>query len=126
MNRTRLLMIGVLALALGFFASVYVYKNLQAKNGAGGDSFTEVIVAAEDLQVGARVEEHDIKVIKIPAADLPPGAPRKRSDVVGPRCDRSYFERRIYPAQPLGRRECRIRTAFADPSRHAGGFCQSQ
>jgi pilus assembly protein CpaB len=83
MNRTRLLMIGVLALALGFFASVYVYKNLQAKNGAGGDSFTDVIVAAEDLQVGARVDERDIKVIKIPAADLPPGAPRKRSDVLG-------------------------------------------
>ena len=31
MNRTRLLMIGVLALALGFFASVYVYKNLNRK-----------------------------------------------------------------------------------------------
>ena len=83
MNRTRLLMIGVLALALGFFASVYVYKNLQSKSGAGGDSLADVIVAANDLQVGARVDEHDIKVIKIPAADLPPSAPRKRSDVLG-------------------------------------------
>jgi pilus assembly protein CpaB len=43
----------------------------------------DVIVAADDLQVGARVEEHDIKVIKIPGADLPPGAPRKRADVIG-------------------------------------------
>jgi pilus assembly protein CpaB len=41
------------------------------------------MVAANDLQVGARVEERDIKVIKIPAGDLPPGAPRKRSDVIG-------------------------------------------
>lgn len=82
MNRTRLLMIGVLALALGFFASAYVYKNLQAKGGSA-DSGVEVIVAADDLQVGARVDERDIKVIKIPAADLPPGAPRKRSDVLG-------------------------------------------
>jgi len=76
-------MIGVLALAVGFFASVYVYKNLQSKSGAGTDTGVDVIVAADDLQVGARVEEHDIKVIKIPGADLPPGAPRKRADVLG-------------------------------------------
>src|SRR5579863_2416907 len=81
MNRTRLLMIGVLALALGFFASVYVYRNLQKPGGS--DPGIEVIVAADDLQVGARVEEHDIKVIKIPREDLPPGAPRRKSDVVG-------------------------------------------
>jgi pilus assembly protein CpaB len=82
MNRTRLLMIGVLALALGFLASVYVYKNLQSKSGSS-DSGVEVMVAADDLQVGARVDEHDIKVIRIPAADLPPGAPRKRAEVLG-------------------------------------------
>jgi pilus assembly protein CpaB len=83
MNRTRLLMIGVLALALGFLASVYVYKNLQSKSGGGADAGADVMVAADDLQVGARVDEHDIKVIRIPAADLPPGAPRKRSEVIG-------------------------------------------
>ena len=33
MNRTRLLMIGVLALALGFLASVYVYRSLQSRTG---------------------------------------------------------------------------------------------
>jgi pilus assembly protein CpaB len=82
MNRTRLLMIGVLALALGFLASVYVYKNLQAKSG-GVEAGVEVMVAADDLQVGARVDERDIKVIRIPAADLPPGAPRKRAEVLG-------------------------------------------
>lgn len=83
MNRTRLLMIGVLALALGFFASVYVYRNLQSKGGSSNEPGIDVIVAADDLQVGARVEEHDIKVIRIPASDLPPGAPRRRADVLG-------------------------------------------
>ncbi len=83
MNRTRLLMIGVLALALGFFASVYVYKNLQARAGGGSEPGIEVIVAADDLQVGARVEDHDIKIIKIRKEDLPPGAPRRRADVLG-------------------------------------------
>jgi pilus assembly protein CpaB len=83
MNRTRLLMIGALALALGFLTSVYVYKNLQSKTGPSFDAGVDVIVAADDLQVGARVDEHDIKIIKIPAADLPPGAPRRRSEVLG-------------------------------------------
>jgi pilus assembly protein CpaB len=83
MNRTRLLMIGVLALALGFFASVYVYKNLQSKTGSGTESGVDVIVAANDLQVGAKVEEHDIRIIKVSGADLPPGAPRRRADVIG-------------------------------------------
>jgi pilus assembly protein CpaB len=83
MNRTRLLMIGVLALALGFLVSVYVYKSLQSKSGVPSDPGIDVIVAADDLQVGARVEEHDIKIIRIPVADLPSRAPRRRSDVLG-------------------------------------------
>ena len=82
MNRTRLLMIGVLALALGFLAAVSVYRNLQSRNG-NTDAGADVIVAANDLQVGARVEERDIRIIRIPSADLPPGAPRKRSEVIG-------------------------------------------
>src|SRR5271169_315239 len=83
MNRTRLLMIGALALALGFLVSVYVYKNLQTKSGGSSDPGIDVIVAADDLQVGARIEEHDIKIIRIPVADLPAGTPRKKSDVLG-------------------------------------------
>jgi pilus assembly protein CpaB len=83
MNRTRLLMIGAVALALGFLVSMLVYRNLQSRTGGSSESGIDVIVAADDLQVGARVEEHDIKIIKIPAADLPPGAPRRRSDVLG-------------------------------------------
>jgi pilus assembly protein CpaB len=83
MNRTRLLLIGILALALGLVASVYVYRSLQLKSGSGSDSGVDVIVAADDLQVGARIEERDIKIIRIPAADLPPGSPRRRSDVLG-------------------------------------------
>jgi pilus assembly protein CpaB len=83
MNRTRLLMIGTLALAIGFFASVYVYKKLQVGAGTGGEPGVEVIVAADDLQVGSKVEERDIKIIRIPASDLPTGAPRRRNEVLG-------------------------------------------
>jgi pilus assembly protein CpaB len=82
MNRTRLVMIAVLALALGLFAAVYVYKNVQSKSGAGSEPGIDVIVAADDLQVGAKVSERDIKIIKIPGSDLPAGAPRKKSEVL--------------------------------------------
>lgn len=82
MNRTRLLMIGALALGLGLVASLFVYKNLQSRT-VNAEPGIDVIVASDDLQVGARVEEHDIKIIRIPVSDLPPGAPRKRSDVLG-------------------------------------------
>jgi pilus assembly protein CpaB len=82
MNRTRLLMIGVLALAAGLLAAIYVYKNLQPKNAAAADT-AEVMVAANDLQVGARVEDHDIKIIRIQSTYMPQGAPRKKADVVG-------------------------------------------
>lgn len=83
MNRTRLLMIGALALAIGFFASVTVYKKLQAGSGASSEPMIDVIVAADDLQVGTKIDEHDIKIIKIPLSALPAGAPRRRSDVIG-------------------------------------------
>ena len=82
MNRSRLLLIAVLALGVGFFASYLVYKSLQSKTAGPAEPMIDVIVAADDLQVGARVTEHDIKITKIPLADLPPGAPRKRSEVI--------------------------------------------
>jgi pilus assembly protein CpaB len=82
MNRTRLMMIGVMALAVGFLAAVYVYKNLQPRSATPPDT-AEVMVAANDLQVGARVEDRDVRIIRIQSADMPPGAPRKKADVVG-------------------------------------------
>src|SRR5579862_6548777 len=81
MNRTRLLMIGALALAIGFLASVYDYKSLQGRGN--GNAGIEVMVAANDLQVGQRIEEHDIRIIHINPADLPPGTPRRKKDVIG-------------------------------------------
>lgn len=83
MNRTRLLLIGVLALALGAFVSLLVYKNLQAKGPSNNEAGADVIVAAEDIQVGARVEEHDVRIAKFPASGLPSGAYSKRSQVLG-------------------------------------------
>jgi pilus assembly protein CpaB len=83
MNRTRLLMIGVLALALGAFVSLLVYKNLQGRGPSTVEAGADVIVAADDIQVGARVEEHDVRIAKFPATGLPAGAYAKRSQVLG-------------------------------------------
>src|SRR5467141_2323469 len=83
MNRTRLMMIGALALALGAFVSLFVFKNLQAKNGQDGVAGVDVVIAANDIQVGAKVEEHDVRLAKFPALDLPQGAYGKRSQVLG-------------------------------------------
>jgi pilus assembly protein CpaB len=82
MNRTRLLMIGVVALALGAFVSLFVYKNLQGRP-ATVESGADVIVAADDIQVGSRVEEHDVRIARFPVSGLPPGAYTKKSQVMG-------------------------------------------
>jgi pilus assembly protein CpaB len=82
MNRTRLLMIGILALALGALVSVSVYRNLLGR-GPATEPGTDVVVAANDIQVGARIEEHDVRLVKYPASSLPAGTPSKRSQVLG-------------------------------------------
>ncbi len=83
MNRTRLLMIGAVALALGAFVSLFVYKNLQGRGSSNGAPGVDVIVASDDIQVGARIEEHDVRTVKYPASALPAGTYSARSKVMG-------------------------------------------
>ncbi len=75
-------MIGIVALALGAFVSLFVYKNLVGRP-ATVEAGADVIVAADDIQVGSRVEEHDVRIARFPASGLPPGAYTKRSQVMG-------------------------------------------
>jgi pilus assembly protein CpaB len=82
MNRSRLLLIGALALALGAFASVAVYKNLKPATVDLGHT-AEVVVAATDLPVGSKIEDKDLKVVRLPDADLPPNCVHHKSSVMG-------------------------------------------
>ncbi len=82
MNRSRLLMIGVVALALGAFTSLFVLKSLR-RSGGTVEAGTDVIVAANDMQVGSRVGENEVRIAKYPAGELPPGYYSKRSQVLG-------------------------------------------
>lgn len=84
MNRSRLLMIGGLALAVGLLVAFTVYNRLRtfaaSSNNAGG---VPVVVAADDIQVGAKVQAQDVLVVTIPPGAVPPGAFSATSKVLG-------------------------------------------
>lgn len=83
MNRNRLLLIGFIALALGAFVSFVVYRTLQSRTSSKIPPGEEVVVAADDLQVGTKIEDKDIRLVRFPSADLPAGVFHQRSKVVG-------------------------------------------
>src|SRR5438105_106018 len=70
MNRNRLLLIGVVALALGALTGLLAYRNLKPPSADLGNT-TEVVVAANDLPAGTKIEEKDLKLVRLPARDLP-------------------------------------------------------
>jgi pilus assembly protein CpaB len=83
MNRTRLLFIGIVALALGGLLSSMVYKTLQARTGHPQTAGVDVVVAANDLNVGSKIEDRDLKIVRLPAESLPEGVFRSKTRVVG-------------------------------------------
>src|ERR1700716_67270 len=83
MNRNRLLLIGFIALALGAFVSLVVDRNLQSRTTSKAPPGEEVVVAAEDLQVGTKIEDKNIRLVRFNSADLPAGCFHQRAKVVG-------------------------------------------
>jgi pilus assembly protein CpaB len=83
MNRNRLLLIGFIALAMGAFVSLVVYRNLQSRTGSKVPLGEEVVVAAGDLQVGTKIEDKDVRLVHFPSGDLPDGCFHQRNKVVG-------------------------------------------
>jgi pilus assembly protein CpaB len=83
MNRTRLLLIGFFALALGAIVSYAVYRTLQTRTGADAAPGVEVVVAANDIPVGSRVADGDVKLVRFPVAVLPSNIFHLKTSVVG-------------------------------------------
>ena len=83
MNRSRLLFIGFVALALGAFVSFVVYKNVLSRSSAGNEPGADVIVAANDIQVGAKLQDGDIRKVRVPLSVVPPNAFRSSSQIIG-------------------------------------------
>jgi len=82
MNRKRLFLIAALALTLAGFTSLLVYKLMNAHLNAKGPMVT-VVVAAADLEPGARLEEKDLRLVKLPDTDLPDGYFQNATEIVG-------------------------------------------
>jgi pilus assembly protein CpaB len=70
-------------LALGAFVSFVVYKNMLAKTSANNEPGADVIVAANDLQVGSKLQDGDIRQVKVPASVLPSNYYKNKSQVLG-------------------------------------------
>ena len=83
MNRNRLLLIGVVALALGALVSLGVYENLKSKNSRDTRPGSDVLVASGDIQVGAKLSDSDVRVVHYPDGSMPPNIFHAKSEVVG-------------------------------------------
>jgi pilus assembly protein CpaB len=84
MNRSRLLMIGGLALAVGLLVAFSVYNRLRTSAGsASNERETPVVVAAGDIQAGAKLDARDVRVVRLPQSAAPPGAISDPAKVVG-------------------------------------------
>ncbi len=82
MNRNRLLMIGLVALAFAFLVSSAVYSKLKGKSQPGLAAGADVVVAAKDLSVGSKVTNDSLKLVRIPEAAIPPTAIRQKTEVL--------------------------------------------
>jgi pilus assembly protein CpaB len=63
--------------------SLVVYRNLQFRAGPKLPPGEEVVVAADDLQVGVKIEDKDIRLVHFASGDLPDGRFHQKTKVVG-------------------------------------------
>jgi pilus assembly protein CpaB len=69
MNRTRLLVGLVAAIVIAFFLSTYVYRQLRNASLMRPAATQNIVVAAVPLQIGARVDESNLKLISWPGGE---------------------------------------------------------
>jgi pilus assembly protein CpaB len=84
MTRNRLALIGLVAMALAAFVSLSIYRVLTGAVKSGqATALTTVVAAANDLPAGSKLNESDLRLVKMPHNDLPPGSFTSVSEVVG-------------------------------------------
>lgn len=84
MNRNRLILIGLVAVVLAAVVSLLIYRLLHTATSAQqGIRTTNIVVAANDLTIGAKLEEKDLRLVKFPDSDLPPGVFHSTAEIVG-------------------------------------------
>src|SRR5581483_11793539 len=82
MNRNRFVIIGLVALALGALVSMGVYRTLQNRAAADTRPGADVVIAASDLPIGSKIGENDVKLVRMPAPDLPPNCYHQTAAVI--------------------------------------------
>jgi pilus assembly protein CpaB len=83
MNRRRLLMIGGLALAVGLLVSYAVFNQLKSATGGNNERTAQVVVAADDIQIGSKLTDHDLRLATLPQSSIPPNSYSRKAQVIG-------------------------------------------
>ncbi len=83
MHRSRLLMIGGLALAVGLLVSYSVYNRLRLFSGQGVEPGVTVLVAASDIQLGVKISSDNVRPVTVPQSAVPPNAYTSAREVLG-------------------------------------------
>jgi pilus assembly protein CpaB len=84
MTRNRLVLIGLVALLLAGFISVQMYRVLNhAVTQLEKNTPTTIVAAANAIPAGVKLSESDLRLLKMPQSEVPAGAFRSVSEVVG-------------------------------------------
>jgi pilus assembly protein CpaB len=83
MNRNRLIIGMAAAVVVAFFISAFVYRELQRANTMHPLETQQIVVAAEPLQLGSRIDASNLRTISWPAGDSISGSFAKVSDCTG-------------------------------------------
>ena len=83
MNRNRLIAIGLIAIVLAFGVTYVTFSTVSKKIASSQQPMSDVVVTTSDLSVGARIQPVDVKLAKVPTAQLPDGYFSVPADVVG-------------------------------------------
>jgi pilus assembly protein CpaB len=63
--------------------STVVYRTLQARTAPATRPGTDVVIAAEDIPVGAKIEDKDVKVVNFASENLPAGIFHSKTKLLG-------------------------------------------
>lgn len=109
MNRNRLFLIGVAALVIAGAITYVAYQTFIVKMAAVKRRTGSVVMATKDLGMAAKIEPGDVRLVDMPAADLPEGTFDDLNKVIG----RGVIT-------PLAKNELILQSKLAGPGSGAG------
>ena len=83
MNRTRMIVFALFALALSGLVTYYAYRMLSNRLSPPTEETVAIVVASEKLTLGNRLTDAQLRVVNWPKANLPDGHFSDPKDIVG-------------------------------------------